>query len=90
MTKWILQSCRAVRLRACSPVSAGTERAMIDVAQESLLGKALARPDWAKQVVDKVRTEGITEAYRQSRARLDMPLPLGTHRPASSSMWVPA
>ena len=61
----------------CSLVSAGTERAMIDVAQKSLLGKALARPDWVKQVVDKVKTEGLTEAYRQSRARLDMPVLLG-------------
>ena len=30
----------------CSLVSAGTEKAMIDVAQKSLLGKALARPNW--------------------------------------------
>ncbi len=29
-----------------SPVSVGTEKAMIDVAKKSLLGKALARPDW--------------------------------------------
>jgi predicted dehydrogenase/threonine dehydrogenase-like Zn-dependent dehydrogenase len=60
-----------------SLVSVGTEKAMIDVAQKSLLGKALARPDWVKQVIDKVRTEGLTEAYRQSRARLDAPMPLG-------------
>ena len=50
---------------------------MIDVARKSLLGKALARPDWVKQVVDKVRTEGPLEAYRQSTARLEMPVPLG-------------
>ena len=50
---------------------------MIDVAKKSLLGKALARPDWVKQVLDKVRTEGIGEAWRQSFARLDMPVPLG-------------
>ena len=60
-----------------SLVSIGTEKAIIDVAQKSLLGKALARPDWVKQVIDKVRTEGLAETYRQSRARLDMPLPLG-------------
>ena len=44
---------------AASVVSVGTEKAMIDVAKKSLLGKALARPDWVKQVLDKVRTEGI-------------------------------
>ena len=31
---------------------------MIDVARKPLLGKTLARPDWVRQVVDKVRTEG--------------------------------
>jgi len=60
-----------------SLVSVGTEKAMIDVAKKSLLGKALARPDWVKQVIDKVKTEGFMEAWRQSKARLDMPVPLG-------------
>ena len=60
-----------------SLVSIGTEKAMIDVAKKSLLGKALARPDWVKQVIDKVKTEGIMEAWKQSMARLDTPVPLG-------------
>lgn len=60
-----------------SLVSVGTEKAMIDVARKSLLGKALARPDWVKQVLDKVKTEGLKEAWRQSKARLEMPVPLG-------------
>ncbi|MDI6809114.1 MAG: bi-domain-containing oxidoreductase [Candidatus Eisenbacteria bacterium] len=60
-----------------SVVSVGTEKAMIDVARKSLLGKALARPDWVKQVIDKVKQEGLMEAWRQSKARLDMPVPLG-------------
>jgi len=60
-----------------SLVSVGTEKAMIDIAKKSLLGKALARPDWVKQVIDKVKTEGVMEAWRQSKARLDMPVPLG-------------
>jgi predicted dehydrogenase len=65
-----------VQTRA-SLVSVGTEKAMIDVAKKSLVGKALARPDWVKQVMDKVRTEGLLEAYRQSMARLEAPIPLG-------------
>ena len=60
-----------------SLVSIGTEKAMIDIAKKSLLGKALARPDWVKQVVDKIKTEGFMEAWRQSKARLDVPVPLG-------------
>lgn len=60
-----------------SVVSVGTEKAMLELARKSLLGKALARPDWVRQVVDKVRTEGVLEAYRQASARLESPLPLG-------------
>ncbi|MDA8168356.1 MAG: bi-domain-containing oxidoreductase [Nitrospiraceae bacterium] len=60
-----------------SLVSAGTEKAIIDIARKGLIGKAISRPDWVRQVIDKVRTEGVMEAFRQSRARLDMPLPLG-------------
>ena len=62
---------------AASLVSIGTEKAMLDVASKSLLGKALARPDWVRQVVDKVQSDGLMETYRQARARLDMPVPLG-------------
>ena len=60
-----------------SLVSVGTEKAMIEVAQKSLLGKALARPDWVKQVIDKIKAEGLMEAWQQSQARLDTPVPLG-------------
>ncbi len=67
----VLVSCRR------SLISTGTEKAMIEVAGKSLLGKALARPDWVKQVIDKVRSDGLLETYRQARARLDMPVPLG-------------
>ena len=62
---------------AASLVSIGTEKAMLDVASKSLLGKALARPDWVRQVADKVQSDGLMETYRQARARLDMPVPLG-------------
>ena len=34
-----------------SPLSVGIEKAMIDVAKKSLLGKGLARPDWVKHVI---------------------------------------
>ncbi len=60
-----------------SLVSVGTERSMIELARKNLLGKALARPDLVRQVVDKVRTEGIGEAYRQATSRLDTPVALG-------------
>ena len=58
---------------ATSLVSVGTEKAMIDVAKKSLLGKALARPDWVKQVIDKVKTEGRRSAvYAKLRRAKDV------------------
>ncbi len=53
---------------AASLISVGTERyltasvlaqaGMLDLAKKSLLGKAMARPDLVKQVINKVRAEG--------------------------------
>lgn len=60
-----------------SLVSAGTERYVIDMARKSLVGKALERPDLVRKVIDKARTEGVTEAYRQAQGRLEEPQPLG-------------
>ncbi|MCL5994964.1 MAG: bi-domain-containing oxidoreductase [Chloroflexi bacterium] len=60
-----------------SLISVGTERYMLDLAKKSLVGKAMARPDLVRQVINKVRTEGLAEAYRQSMGRLDSPVPLG-------------
>jgi predicted dehydrogenase/threonine dehydrogenase-like Zn-dependent dehydrogenase len=60
-----------------SLLSIGTEKSMLEMAKKSLLGKALARPDLVKQVIAKVRAEGILEAYRAAMARLDNPVPLG-------------
>jgi len=50
---------------------------MLDFAKKGLVKKALDRPDLAKQVVSKARTEGILEAYQQATHRLDTPVPLG-------------
>ena len=60
-----------------SAVSIGTEKSMISVAKKTLVGKALERPDWVLQVKNKIKTEGVAEAYRQSKARLDLSVPLG-------------
>jgi len=60
-----------------SAISVGTERQMIELARKGLLGKARARPDLVKQVVAKIKTEGLLETYRQAMNRLDSPVPLG-------------
>lgn len=65
-----------VRTRA-SVLSAGTERAVVDFASGNLAEKARSRPDLVKQVIRKVKTDGVAAAYRTSLARLDVPLAMG-------------
>ena len=67
-----------VRVRtAASLVSAGTEKMLIDLAQKSLIGKAQARPDLVRQVLDKVKKEGLLNTYQNVRSKLERPMPLG-------------
>ncbi len=62
---------------AASLVSAGTERMAAAFATKSLIRKAQARPDLVRDVVNKVRREGILSAISAVRSRLDQPTPLG-------------
>lgn len=62
---------------AASLVSAGTERTLVEFAGKSLLGKARARPDLLRQVLDKARREGLFNAAQASFGRLNEPMPLG-------------
>ena len=60
-----------------SVVSPGTERQVIELARKSLLGKAAARPDLVRQVIGKVRTEGVAATLQKVGARLDEAVALG-------------
>jgi predicted dehydrogenase/threonine dehydrogenase-like Zn-dependent dehydrogenase len=60
-----------------SLLSAGTEKAVRQLAGASLLGKAKARPDLVRQVVQRARAEGIGPTMRAVRNRLDEDMPLG-------------
>lgn len=62
---------------AFSAISAGTECAKVEAAEKNLVGKALARPDLVKQVVDFARTNGVRAAYNKVKSRLDTLAPLG-------------
>lgn len=62
---------------AASLVSAGTERHAVAFASKGLVGKALARPDLVRQVIQKARRDGVLTAVEAARNRLDRPLPLG-------------
>jgi predicted dehydrogenase len=60
-----------------SLVSAGTERSAAAFASMSLAAKAVRRPDLVRQVMDKVRRDGVWEAQRVVRTRLAVAESLG-------------
>lgn len=60
-----------------SAISVGTESLMVKTGKSSLLKKAKNRPDLVKKVIDKLKTEGLAETYKQVVNRLDEPIPLG-------------
>ncbi|MCS4058421.1 bi-domain-containing oxidoreductase [Salinibacter ruber] len=67
-----------VRVRtAASLISAGTEKMLIDLAQKSMVGKAAARPDLVKKVLNKVRTEGLWTTFQKVQTKMEKPMPLG-------------
>ena len=60
-----------------SVVSAGTERMLVDFGRAGWLEKARRQPDKARQVIDKVRTDGLRPTLEAVRAKLDAPIPIG-------------
>src|SRR5882672_4686598 len=68
--------CVIVRI-ATSLISAGTERASAEFASMNLLQKAKARPDLVREVISKVRRDGLLSAVSAVRSRLDQPAALG-------------
>ena len=72
----LLPGCVLVRM-AASLISAGTERASCEFAGKNLLQKANARPDLVREVIRKVRRDGLFSAVAAVRSRLDLPNALG-------------
>jgi predicted dehydrogenase/threonine dehydrogenase-like Zn-dependent dehydrogenase len=60
-----------------SLISAGTERAALDLGRASLVSKARARPDLVQKVVESARSEGLSTTYAKVRGRLGEPNALG-------------
>lgn len=62
---------------ACSLVSAGTERMLVEFAEKNLVQKASSRPDLVKQVLSKAQREGILPTIEATFNKLDQPMSLG-------------
>jgi predicted dehydrogenase/threonine dehydrogenase-like Zn-dependent dehydrogenase len=60
-----------------SIISAGTERMITEFAQKSLIGKAIAKPNEVKRVIDKIKRDGLRSTWHSVFSRLSQPMPLG-------------
>ena len=60
-----------------SLISTGTEMMKINESKLSLIGKARARPDQVKKVMQSVSQQGLRATYRKVSDRLDSYTPLG-------------
>ena len=68
----LLAGCALVRTGA-SLVSVGTERASAEFARSNLLEKARMRPDLVREVLNRVRRDGLLSTVSAVRSRLDPP-----------------
>lgn len=60
-----------------SLVSTGTERMLVDFGKAGLAAKARQQPEKVKQVLEKVRTDGLMTTIDAVRSKLGQPIPLG-------------
>lgn len=67
----IVQPGRILVRTAASLISVGTERALAELGQKSLLGKARERPELIGKVWQKVKSDGIAQALEGVRDKLD-------------------
>lgn len=58
-------------------VSLGTERMLVEFGKSNLVEKARQQPDKVKQVLDKIKTDGLMPTLEAVFNKLGQPLPLG-------------
>src|SRR5688500_17584342 len=61
----------------CSLISSGTERMLVNFGKASLLDKARQQPEKVKDVLQKIRTDGLIATYEAVASKPSQPLPLG-------------
>src|SRR5690606_39292118 len=60
-----------------SLVSLGTERMLVEFGKAGFIEKARQQPDKVKQVLDKMKAEGVMPTLEAVFNKLNQPLPLG-------------
>ncbi|MDT7542777.1 MAG: hypothetical protein QOE33_2681 [Acidobacteriota bacterium] len=73
----VVQRGRLLVRASVSLVSAGTERAVVELGRKGLLAKARERPDLVRKVVEKVKTDGLVNTLGSVREKLDESHALG-------------
>ncbi|GAB6008063.1 bi-domain-containing oxidoreductase [Dysgonomonas reticulitermitis] len=61
----------------CTLVSLGTERMLVEFGKANLLSKARLEPDRVKDVLNKIKTDGLMPTLEAVFNKLGQPLPLG-------------
>ena len=60
-----------------SLISSGTERMLVEFGKASYLAKARQQPDKVKEVLSKVKTDGLAATYEAVQSKLSQPIALG-------------
>ena len=60
-----------------SLVSAGTEKMLVEFSRANLIEKSRQQPERVKQVLDKIKSDGLIPTLEAVFSKLDQPLPLG-------------
>lgn len=60
-----------------SLISSGTERMLVDFGKAGYLAKARQQPDKVKEVLAKVKTDGLATTYEAVQSKLSQPIALG-------------
>lgn len=58
-------------------ISSGTEKMLVDFGKSNLVKKVRSQPEKVKQVVEKVKTDGLAVTIEAVQSKLDQPLALG-------------
>jgi len=64
-------------LNEYSLISTGTESSIVNFGKASWINKAKQQPDRVKDVINKIKSSGISETYRAIKNKLDYPMVMG-------------
>lgn len=64
-------------LNKYSLISTGTESSIVNFGKASWINKAKQQPDRVKDVINKIKSSGISDTYRAIKNKLDYPMVMG-------------